>query len=482
MQLMFLRSIVFALLGLLATSSLAAEPQRNLAIASGGAEKRVALVIGNTAYKTAPLKNAGNDAVDMASRLRGLGFEVIERNNITTRQIAGTLREFRSKLTPGAVALFFYAGHGLQIKGVNYLPATDADILSEEDVPLQSFDLGRVLEIMDESKTRLNLIFLDACRNNPFARSFRSASNGLAKVDAPSGTLISFATRPGSVAADGAGRNGLYTSQLLSAMNDTGQPIELVLKRVVGGVKAVSLGKQEPWLEGSIEGDFCFARCTGGLGVAASVGSGTPGPSAAAVEMTYWESMRDSRDAEAFRGYLSRYPNGQFADIADRKIKELARPAASVQPLGETSTWAGPEGSKFSLKLGSNNRFTLTRTEGYEDRIIVSYSEYRAPVAFELPLIIAGVIEDGRISGEYLQKAHTHNHWACSAPERRGRVTGNIDLAGGTLRLGYDRTTFEFESRFKSFFSSEFTCRLQESKQTPGHVLELKLIGTTYLE
>src|SRR5207248_1585337 len=121
------------------------------------------------------------------------------------------LREFRARLSPGAVALFFYAGHGVQVGGINYLPAVDAEIEAEEDVYTQSLEVGKVLDLMDQAKTRVNLVFLDACRNNPFSRRFRSAAGGLAKVDAASGTLISFATRPGSVAADGDGRNGLYT-------------------------------------------------------------------------------------------------------------------------------------------------------------------------------------------------------------------------------------------------------------------------------
>jgi uncharacterized caspase-like protein len=231
-------------------------------------EKRVALVIGNSKYVDAPLKNPVNDAQDMAKKLRGLGFEVIERNNMTTKQIGGALREFRAKLTPGSVALVFYAGHGVQIKGENYLPAVDAEIASEEDVPNQSLSMSQVMSVLDESKTRLNLVFLDACRNNPYARSFRSANNGLARITAPSGTLISYATKPGSVAADGSGRNGLYTSKLLQQMNSALQ-IEQTLKQVVTAVKAASDNKQEPWMEGSIEGDFCFRSCA-----MASLGAG----------------------------------------------------------------------------------------------------------------------------------------------------------------------------------------------------------------
>ena len=142
-------------------------------------ENRVALVVGNGAYKSAPLRNPTNDAKDMATKLKGMGFMVIERNNLTVKQIGSTLREFRSKLTPGSVALVFYAGHGLQIKGENYLPAVDADINGEEDVPTQSLAMRQIMDVLENAKTRLNLVFLDACRNNPYARSFRSGADGL---------------------------------------------------------------------------------------------------------------------------------------------------------------------------------------------------------------------------------------------------------------------------------------------------------------
>jgi formylglycine-generating enzyme required for sulfatase activity len=259
--------IVFLLLPFVAVA--ADKPARNLAVNQANnaiSEKRIALVIGNSAYINSPLKNPVNDAQDVAKKLRKLGFEVIERDNLTTKQIGRTLSEFRTKLVPGAVALVFYAGHGLQIKGENYLPAVDAEIAAEEDVPTQSIAVRHIMELLDEAKTRLNLVFLDACRNNPYARSFRSsAGDGLARISAPSGTLISYATRPGSVAEDGSGRNGLYTSKLLKQM-DSNLQIELALKQVVTDVKVASQGKQEPWMEGSIEGDFCFAGCVAGGG------------------------------------------------------------------------------------------------------------------------------------------------------------------------------------------------------------------------
>ena len=288
------------------------------------AETRIALVIGNSAYKSSPLKNPVNDAADMSARLKGFGFTVIERNNLTTKQIGSTLREFRSKLTPGSVALVFYAGHGVTIKGKNYLPAVDAEINGEEDVPNQSLGTEQIMDVLAEAKTRLNLVFLDACRDNPYARSFRSSSRGLSRESAPSGTLISFATKPGSVASDGAGRNGLYTSVLLEQLKNSGQPIEQVLKKVVSGVRVASKNQQEPWMEGSIEGDFCFDSCS------QNALSQTP------VELTdgqkednFWNDSKAAGNAKAFEAYLKKYPHGRYLDLAMAHLEKLQPPPPS---------------------------------------------------------------------------------------------------------------------------------------------------------
>jgi len=304
-----------------------AKEDRNLAVTqvnNAVSDKRIALVIGNGAYANSPLKNPVNDAKDIAIKLRKLGFDVVERNNLQTKQIGGALREFRSKLSPGAVALVFYAGHGLQIKGINYLPAVDADINSEEDVPNQSLGVNQIMDVLDDARTRLNLVFLDACRNNPYAsRSFRSADRGLARISAPSGTLISYATKPGSVAADGNGRNGLYTSKLLAQM-DSNIQIELTLKRVVTEVKAASQGKQEPWMEGSIEGDFCFGGCAASGGntqvaslvpMLAPVGGGL--------------SLEDIKKQQETRGQWDKWQAGMQADF-DKIVSLNAEPDLQI--------------------------------------------------------------------------------------------------------------------------------------------------------
>ncbi|MBU1041570.1 MAG: SUMF1/EgtB/PvdO family nonheme iron enzyme [Proteobacteria bacterium] len=244
-------------------------------------ERRVALVIGNGAYKTAPLKNPANDARDMAAALRSVGFEVIERENAGLRQMNEAIDQFWQSLRKGGVGLFFFAGHGLQVSGENYLVPVDARVAMEQDVQYECVNAGKVLGRMENAGNGLNIVILDACRNNPFARSFRSDSRGLAKMDAPTGSLVAFATAPGDVAADGAGKNGLYTSHLLRVLRTPGLKIEDVLKQVRIGVAADSakMGKrQTPWESSSLMGDFYFKP---GVGQAATAPPAVASPSAA---------------------------------------------------------------------------------------------------------------------------------------------------------------------------------------------------------
>ena len=225
---------------------------------AGGAEQRIALVIGNAAYPTAPLKNPVNDARAMARTLRELDFDVLAFENQSQKEMRRAVIEFGDRLQRGGVGLFYFAGHGLQVAGRNYMVPVDASIRSETEVEVESVDVATVLVRMDTAKTRLNIVILDACRDNPFGRSFRSTARGLAAIDAPSGTLIAYATAPGRVARDGQGDNGLYTAELLRTMREPGLPIENVFKRVRQAVREVTKGEQVPWEASSMEGEFVF--------------------------------------------------------------------------------------------------------------------------------------------------------------------------------------------------------------------------------
>ena len=221
-------------------------------------ERRIALVIGNGAYGSSPLLNPVNDANDMAAALEKLGFSVMLKINADQRSMEDAIRTFGKDLRSGGVGLFYFAGHGLQFHGQNYLIPIGAEIESEADVKYESVDAGRVLSQMYEAQNGLNIIVLDACRDNPYARSFRSTEKGLAKMDAPTGSILAYATAPGSVAADGVGRNGLYTSKLLKHMMTPGLAIEKVLKNVRIEVMKESGMRQVPWESSSLTGDFYF--------------------------------------------------------------------------------------------------------------------------------------------------------------------------------------------------------------------------------
>jgi formylglycine-generating enzyme required for sulfatase activity len=299
-----------------------AAAQAQAAPAAAGAaqssEHRVALIVGNASYRTSPLKNPVNDARAMRAKLKSMGFEVVYFENLQTRQVGAALREFRNLIRPGSVALFFYAGHGLQVRGENYLPTVDAELGSEEDVPLQSLSLSLVLNTMEDSKAGVNLVLLDACRNNPYARNFRSAPQGLARVQAPSGTLIHYATRPGSVAEDGKGTHGTYTEALLAQIDEKGVPIETALKRVTIKVRESTKGKQEPWMEGSLTGDFYFIQN-------AQI---TVQPAPTTADAAAWQAADSVGSVAAYQAYLTEYPGGLYAAAARIKLAGLAAPAA----------------------------------------------------------------------------------------------------------------------------------------------------------
>ena len=223
-----------------------------------GGERRVALVIGNGAYKDAPLRNPVNDARAISKALSESGFSVTLIEDAALGGMRRAIRNFGDELAKSKVGIFYYAGHGMQVRGVNYLIPVNADIEREDEIADQAIDANLVLAKMDSAKNALNIMILDACRNNPFARSFRSAARGLAQMDAPTGTLISFATAPGSVASDGSGANGLYTEHLLKAIREPGLPIEQVFKQVRIGVTKATADQQVPWESSSLKGDFFF--------------------------------------------------------------------------------------------------------------------------------------------------------------------------------------------------------------------------------
>lgn len=233
------------------------------------ADNRVALVVGNSSYAHVPrLDNPQNDARLMAQTLRGLGFTLVgdgPQLDLDKARLDAAVQAFGQALRGADVALFYYAGHGVQVRGANYLVPVAANPTREADVDFQMLDVALVLRQMESAGTRLNLVLLDACRNNPFGgRGLRSAEAGLAQMRAPEGTLISYATQPGNVAQDGEGGNSPYTRALAQAISRPGLDVFQTFNRVGLDVMQATGNAQQPWLSTSpIRGEFYFAGTSG---------------------------------------------------------------------------------------------------------------------------------------------------------------------------------------------------------------------------
>lgn len=254
----------------LAALSVAAIPALAEA-AKGTPQRKMALVIGNAAYKIGALKNPVNDAEAVANQLRSLGFDVTLKENTSLRDMIEAFREFSMSSRSAQVRLVYYAGHGVQVKGRNYLLPVDTEIRGEDEVAAKSADLNELLDRLGATKEGLNIFILDACRNNPFSGAeilgpdgrrlkFRGATPaGLAPVEAPLGSMVAFSTAPGGVALDNpAEKNSLYTKHLLASIQQPGIPIEQVFKQVRLGVARETGRVQVPWESSSLTGDFCF--------------------------------------------------------------------------------------------------------------------------------------------------------------------------------------------------------------------------------
>jgi uncharacterized caspase-like protein len=286
------------------------------------AEGRVALVIGNSAYPAAPLPNPKNDAVAMADLLRRLGFKTILATDLSKETMDRALGEFGQALQPGDVALLYYSGHAVQVQSSNYLMPVSARPTKTTDLVAQAIKASAFLEVMDAANTRLNIVILDACRDNPFLSAQRSVSRGLTMIQSSgSETLIAYATEEGRTAADGAGWHSPYTEALLEELPRPGQTLEDVFRNVRARVVEATRGMQKPWTSGSIGTTFYFVPPAP---AAAAADSGSTGPGSSNAEIVFWESIKDSKDSEEFEAYLAQYPNGEFAPLARLRLKQLA--------------------------------------------------------------------------------------------------------------------------------------------------------------
>jgi uncharacterized caspase-like protein len=280
---------------------------------------RRALVIGNSAYRVSPLKNPANDARAMSDALKAMGFEVTLALDLPRDAMLAAAREYTDSLAKAKpVGLFYYAGHGMQLAWRNYLLPVDATVGSMDEVRGRCLDVNTVIEGIARAANPMNLIVLDACRENPFGRDFRVEQKGLSQLDAPAGTFLAYATSPGNVASDGAGANGLYTENLLREMRVPEAKIEDVFKRVRLGVRRTSNGAQVPWESTSLEDDFWFIPP-----------KELKRLSDAEVEREFkeeraaWEKADAAADAALLEAYLKRYPSGRYSEVAQANLDAL---------------------------------------------------------------------------------------------------------------------------------------------------------------
>ncbi len=329
------------IVSLLAAAALAAQT-RDLAYRSDS-ERRLALVVGNNNYAYAPpLRNAANDALDLTAALEGLGFDVNQVIDADLRTLDQAIDRFVGSLNPGDVALFHFSGHGMEVDGENYLIPVDFKLKDEASVRYDAYSASKLHDRMAGAASRLNIVMLDACRNNGF-RSTRSNGGGLAMMSAAEGSFIAFATGPGMTADDNReGRNGLFTAHLLEVLEEPGLTLDEVFNRVRQDVYSDSEKRQLPWTSSSVIGDFYFRWQTPEPAAEAPSAPAEAEPVAPAapameVELTYWNSIQNSANPAVFQSYLERFPDGHFSELASIKLAELTVDPSPAPP------WTLPE-------------------------------------------------------------------------------------------------------------------------------------------
>ncbi|HEY0819738.1 MAG TPA: caspase family protein [Rhizobacter sp.] len=351
--------------------------------AQAPSELRVALVIGNAAYAVAPLVNPVNDARAMSNTLKGMGFSVVEVRDARKAEMERAIGQVRDRLKDRrGVGLLYYAGHGLQLDWRNYMVPVDAKLANAADVRQQAVDVQQVVDAFRTAGNRMNIVVLDACRDNPFGSS--ASGKGLAQMDAPPGTLLAFATAPGNVAEDGDAKsgNGLYTHYLVKEMQQPAARIEDVFKRVRLQVRRGSEGRQVPWESTSLEEDFSFDPKAP---LRAREAEDLRQVEAALLrEKNEWDRIKASTNPEDFYAYLQKYPNGLISEQAQFRLERLQRAKVTSQPnaQGVATLPAGVNRFEVGDELvyesidgftGIARRFTQRVTFASADRVEINH-------------------------------------------------------------------------------------------------------------
>ena len=373
--------------------------------AVAASEPRVALVIGNSEYGEAigKLKNPVNDAKLMAETLKGLGFSVNLVLDADQKAMKRAVKSFGAKLREAgsdATGFFYYAGHGVQVEGTNFLLPVDAEIAAEADVEIESIAADDVMTQMQSAGNAVNLVFLDACRNNPLARTSRSATRGLARLDAPRGSFVGYSTAPGDVAADGDGVNSPYALALVEELKKPGISIEEAHRNVRSRVLAESGNRQTPWDSSSLTGPVVLAAK---VDVPAPQPVAQPAPqphiqqqTSVDKEIVFWESIKESSNTKDFEAYLAQYPNGTFVALAKNRMAVLA--SASPTPSQQAAA-ASSEVSPVAGKLVVTAE-VMAKIDRYLQNVSASAgSAWVLAVARDGSKVAAGQCGNGAMAG-----------------------------------------------------------------------------------
>jgi uncharacterized caspase-like protein len=395
------------------------------------ADRRVALVIGNGAYKNVPpLPNPPKDAAAIAALLRNLGFDVVTGSNLTQSGMTDRLRKFAAEADGADVALFFYAGHGLALDGKNYLLPVDSNLKSELDVKLGGpIDVSVMLD-QTMATAKVKLVFLDACRDNPFveqiSRSARTrsltVSSGLAEMKSSEGTLLAFATGPGQVALDGHGGHSPFTKALLDNLGEPNTEISVALTKVRAEVAAITKKKQSPWASTNLTGLFYMnqiatAETTKTDAAPDKIATAAPTaaePSSNAVELEFWRSVKESSKPEELNAYLSRYPNGSFSSLARTRLAELhdAKNPTAVRSATSNETDANPALQTSEATIKTESALKLGRSERRDIQHRLKALGFATPV-------------DGRF-GDSTRRAITN--WQAARDYRKSGFLNEVQL------------------------------------------------------
>ena len=395
---------------------------------SAHADNRAALVIGNAAYMHTPrLENPGNDAADVANTLRSLGFKVIEAHDLDKAGMDRSIREFAEALSGAKVGLFYYAGHGLQVGGQNFLVPVDAALITASALDFEMVRLDLIHRTMEQAAST-NIIILDACRDNPLSRNLaralgtRSTSigRGLAAVESGQGTLISFSTQPGSVALDGEGRNSPFASALIKYASKPGDNLSSVLINVRNDVMTATGRRQVPWEHSALTAHFYFLP----IGQVAS--NAKPGAAPQTyeeeAELAFWNAVKDSGNPLIVKTYLDRFPNGTFSGLAKAMTEKLAtEEAGKVKAKREADLARAEAGRKAAEALSDATR---SRDVAKQSEALLKTKD-EAIKAAERDLVAAEKAAD--IAREAAQRAKAEREMAA--------VQGTSPVATGGIKV-----------------------------------------------